>query len=71
MSTAANLFLVYLLVGLVLMVIAVATRRTNMGTKETDDLGTGDKFDATLLLFIALMWPIWLVTVFAGKSPRE
>ncbi len=70
MSTPAILFGIYLLIGLVLMVVAVAAPGKRERTKYVEPSaggGNGD-FDAGLLIIIALLWPLWLVSLFLQKD---
>ena len=70
MSTPAILFSIYFVIGLVLMVVAVASPGKERRTKGFEDSGGGDAFDAGLLTFIALLWPIWLFTSLTKKDPK-
>jgi hypothetical protein len=69
-STPAVLFSIYLFIGLLLMVVAVAYPGRDKRTKGLEMGGDGDAFDAALLLFIALLWPIWLFTSLMRKDPK-
>lgn len=70
MSTPARLFGIYLLIGLVLMVIAVAAPGKRERTKNFEPSAGGGNgaFDAGLLIFIALLWPLWLASLFLQKD---
>jgi hypothetical protein len=63
MSTPAILFSVYFFIGLLLVTVAVASPGNRKRTKRFRlfAIGGGDGFDAGLLIFIAVLWPIWLV----------
>jgi hypothetical protein len=65
MSTAATLFGGYIGIGLILMVVAVAAPGKEKRTRSFEALGAGDGFDAGLMIFIALLWPIWLLVMLA------
>lgn len=68
MSTSATLFAIYFFIGLALMVIAIATRSKERRAKYHSPLGA-TQFDAAILLFIALLWPIWLLwTLFKDED---
>ena len=73
MSVPAMLFFAYFGVGLLLMTIAVATPGKEKRTKWWGGIAfiTGDGFDAGLLIFIALLWPIWLIVILAKRSRRK
>jgi hypothetical protein len=70
MSVPAILFLVYFVIGLLLMVVAVASRGKEKRTKGFEASGSGDAFDAGLMFFIALLWPLWLASLMK-KDPKE
>ena len=70
MSTPATLFSIYFVIGLLLMVVAVASPGKEKRTKGFGMFGTGDAFDAGLLIFIALLWPVWLLTSLGKKDPK-
>ena len=70
MSIPAILFSIYLVIGLLLMVVAVASPGKEKRTKGFEASGGGDVFDAGLLLFIALLWPIWIFTSLMKKDPK-
>jgi hypothetical protein len=69
MSTPAVLFGIYIGVGLVLMIVAVATPGKEKRTKGFTPFSAGDAVDAALMLFIALLWPIWILSLIAKKEP--
>jgi hypothetical protein len=70
MSAPAILFSIYFAIGLLLMVIAVASPGKEKRTKGFWMFGTGDAPDAVLLIFIALLWPVWLLTSLTKKDPK-
>jgi hypothetical protein len=70
MSTPAILFLAYLLIGLLLMIAAIASPGKEKRTKGFESGGSGDAFDAGLLLFIAVLWPVWLLTSSLKKDRK-
>jgi hypothetical protein len=70
MSIPALLFSIYLVIGLLLMVVAVASPGKEKRTKGFEASGGGDGFDAGLLMFIALLWPIWLLASLTKKDPK-
>ena len=63
MSTPAVIFSVYFFTGLLLAVVALATRSKEKRDKSID-ISTGSSVDAGLLIFIAVLWPIWLLIAF-------
>ena len=71
MSTPAILFSIYLLVGLILMIFAVATPGKEKRAKGFASLGAGDGFDAGLMIFVALLWPVWLLAMLGKKAPIQ
>jgi len=70
MSTPSLIFSIYILIGLLLMTIAVAAPGKEKRSKTFDVLGGGGVFDAGLLTFIALLWPLWLVIFLIKKNPK-
>jgi hypothetical protein len=70
MSTPATLFSIYLGIGLLLMIVAVASPGKEKRTKGSEGFGSGDAFDAGLLIFIALLWPFWLLSLLGKKDPH-
>lgn len=70
MSTPAILFGIYFGTGLLLMIVAVATPGKETRTKGFEGFGLGSGFDAGLLIFIALLWPLWLVSLL-GKETKK
>ncbi|HEY0864889.1 MAG TPA: hypothetical protein VGD97_12355 [Lacunisphaera sp.] len=73
MSTPTVLFAIYFAIGLALMIIALALPGKWKRTKgfETSTVGTGDPVDAVFLVFIALLWPIWVIGLFGKKDPNQ
>jgi len=71
MSTPAILFLAYLLIGLLLMIVSIASPGKEKRTKGFEAGGSGDAFDAGLLLFIAVLWPIWIFALLLKKDPKR
>ena len=68
MSTPAILFSIYFAIGLLLMVVAVASPGKERRTRRFEPAGGGDGVDAALLIFIAVLWPLWIVGLFAKKE---
>ncbi len=64
MSTPALLFILYFFIGLILMIAAVATRGKERRATYLD-VSDGTPIGAGLLIFIALLWPIWLLGLLA------
>ena len=60
MSTPALLFACYFTIGLVLMIVAVATRGKEKRAQYLD-ISQGSPVDAGLMIFIVLLWPVWLL----------
>lgn len=70
MSTASTFFAIYLAVGLLLLVVAVAAPGHERRTKGFVG-GGADEFSAVLLFFIAVLWPLWLLWLLAKPGDRE
>ena len=50
------------------MIIAVAGPGKEKRTKGFAGFGTGDGFDMSIFIFIALLWPIWLLLGLSKKD---
>lgn len=70
MSTPAIVFAACFGIGLILMVVAVAAPGKEKRTKGFQSLGAGTGFDAGLMIFVALLWPVWLLAMLAKKEPK-
>jgi hypothetical protein len=70
MSIPTILFGIYFGIGLLLMIVAVAAPGKEERTKGFSPAGGGDSFDAALLIFIALLWPLWLVSLLSKESKK-
>jgi hypothetical protein len=70
MSTPAILCSIYFVIGLLLMVVVVASPGKEKRTKSFWMFGSGDALEAGLLIFIALLWPVWLLTSLGKKDPK-
>lgn len=70
MSTPAILFSVYFFIGLILMIVAAASPGKEKSAKGFAAFGTGDGLDACLMIFVALLWPVWLLVMLARKEPK-
>jgi len=70
MSTPAILFGIYIGIGLLLMIVAVAAPGKEKRTKGSEALGGGDGIDAALMIFIALLWPLWLGLLVSKQSKK-
>ena len=64
MSAPAAVFALYFFVGLVLMIVAIATRGRERRARDLD-FADGSQLSAGLLIFIALLWPLWLLGLLA------
>jgi hypothetical protein len=71
MSVPAILFGIYFFIGLLLMVAAVAKPGREKRIKGFEAGGSGDEVDAGIMIFIALLWPLWLAGLAAKKEPAE
>lgn len=69
MSTPAIFFGLYFGIGLLLMIVALATPGKEKRAKNLDVFGAYDGIDTGLLIFIALLWPIWLLSLLGKKEP--
>lgn len=70
MNIPAILFGVYFGVGLILMIVAMASPGKERRGKRFTPAGTGDIADAVLLIFVALLWPLWLISLLGKKEPK-
>ena len=70
MSAPATLFFIYFGIGMVLCIFAVALPGREKRTKAFSEGASGTPFDAGLLVFVALLWPIWVISLL-GKGPKE
>jgi hypothetical protein len=70
MSTPALIFTCYFFVGLGLMVFAVATRGKEKRAQNLD-ISQASPVDAGLMLFIALLWPVWLLIAISKDDDRK
>ena len=68
MSTPAILFSIYFGLGMISMIIAVASPGKEERTKVFGPVG-GTDFDLAVLLFIALLWPLWILSLLGKKDP--
>jgi hypothetical protein len=68
MSNAATAFGIYFGIGLLLMILAIATRAKEKGLRGYPLAGGGDIGDAWLLVTIALAWPIWTLVWLTKKE---
>jgi hypothetical protein len=70
MSMAGHIFASYFAVGLILMAIAVATRGKERRAKYLD-ISHASPVDAGLMIFIALLWPVWLLMALLSDDDRK
>lgn len=70
MSTPATVFAIYVFIGLICLVVALATRGKESRTP-ADWPMAGTDFDAAFLLFISLLWPLWLLKRLLQDDKRE
>jgi hypothetical protein len=54
-----------------MMIFAVASRGNRARTKDFMPTGGGDGLDFALLVFIALLWPVWLISLLSNDEPRK
>ena len=71
LSTPAILFSVYLFIGLVLMIVAVAAPGREKRTRGFEAGGSGSAIDAGLMIFIAVLWPIWGIAWLLKKERKD
>ena len=57
----AELFAVYLGIGLLLMVVVFISKRATRGLNVSESLVDGGYIAAAFLISVALLWPVWLV----------
>ncbi len=67
MSTPATVCGLYLGVGLPLLTVAVASNKNRKRAEHLDLVNAGEGLAAGYLIFIALLWPIWLMAVLRKK----
>ena len=70
MSIPALLFSVYFIAGLCFCVVAVATRGKERRSQYFD-ASDGTAVGAGLLIFIALLWPVWLLSLLARSDDKK
>ena len=61
MSTPATLFGIYFGIGLLVMIVAIASDKQRTLAKTLDPLLDANVPTAGVMGFIALLWPIWLI----------
>ena len=59
----------YVIIGMVLMVVAVASPGKEKRTRGFEGVG-GDPATAVVFFLIAAFWPIWLITLFRKKEEK-
>ena len=67
MSTPATGFGLYLGIGLLMLTVAVASNKNRKRNEHLDLVSTGTALSAGYLIFIALLWPIWLLAALVKK----
>ena len=67
MSTPATLFAIYLGIGMLLLTLAVASDKKRTLAKALGPLDA-NALSAGALLFIALLWPVWLIVKLSTKQ---
>ena len=71
MSTGAIAFGIYFGIGLLLLTLVIATRAKEKGLGGFESGGGGaDVVDAWLLIFIAVLWPVWLFVWLSKKDSK-
>ena len=71
MSVPELLFACYFIIGLVLMVVALATRGKERRAPYLD-VSDASPLGAGLMIFIALLWPLWLITLITkDEGPKR
>ncbi len=68
MSNAAIGFGIYFAIGLLLMIVVLATRAKEKGLAGFEVGGGGDVVDAWLLIFTVLLWPVWAIVWLTKKE---
>lgn len=67
MSTPATAFGIYFGIGLLLLTVAVASNKHRKRNEHLDLATTGTELGASYLIFIALLWPIWLIATLVQR----
>jgi hypothetical protein len=69
-STSSILFGSYFAIGLISMIVAVATRGKERRTQMLD-VNDGTYIGTGMMILIALLWPLWICGLFFSKDdPR-
>ncbi len=67
MSAPATAFGIYFGIGLLLLTVAVASNKNRKRAQHLDLVSAGEELGAGYLIFIALLWPIWLLALLMKK----
>jgi len=68
MNAPVIAFSIYFSIGILLIVVAVAKHGRERKTKGFEPGASGDVVDAWLLIFMALLWPVWLLLSLGKKK---
>ncbi len=71
MSMPATLGAIYLAIGLLLMVVAMAVGTKRRRARALDGLIDGTEPGAWLLFAVAAFWPIWLMVALIRRGKRD
>jgi hypothetical protein len=71
MSTVGTLFTIYIAVGLICMIFALATSGKEKRAKRFIAWAPGDEFSFVIMLLVAAVWPIWLIAMLVKEDSNE
>jgi hypothetical protein len=70
MSTPAKFFAAYFGIGMLLLLVAIISDKTRSRARTLEHIVDEVSVGAGLLIFIALLWPVWLVGILARKNEK-
>ena len=67
MGAGATWFGIYFGIGLILMILTLASHRGRKRAELFEPGGAGDELGAVFLIFVALLWPAWLIAMLTKR----